>query len=901
MLIVFHFAILISYTVLNLQMQMFLWHQLQDKTLNTIYENHSKSVNSRRLFFILLIVLLVVQGCGSKTKEALYDEGLKEQKKSNYSGAAVLFKSALEKDFNYQDARFQLAKSYMASGKYELAEKEFRKVGLQSPSRQDIPLELARIYVITRKPELAIKEAGKLPATAETLELLGVAYLLINKPAEGETCLRQALELEPNRASTKIELAGIDIRQGRNADARQLLNEAIQAAPKNFRAYNLLADLEMAEGRKDKALEIYEKAAQANPADPSAPYKSGLLFVEKGDFAKAGTVAADLSSRFARFSEGTRLQGIIKYHTSKYSDAIPLLQKSIGMRAAPEAYYYLGLCYYNQGDLELALSQFRIILDHNPSALQPRLLTGIILLKQKRVVDSIAEIKKLLQYDEKHALAHNILGSAYMAMGMYDEGMKELNRALELDPKIIDAHLKKGVFYFKKGQMKEAESALVAAVQVAPELLNSRLLLAAYYTRRNNNEKAMAQLKQGVSGKKADAVLYNSMAGILFARNKRKEGLDYLVKAKAADPGYLTACFNLAVYYAASDEYEKSLQEYRDILVKRPDNVRAMLSLASLFELKGRESEALEFYNKAKALKNGTAYLALATYHLKKKDNKKALLVLDDAIAQISRNIDALEMKARIFISEKKFKEALAVYNEIYSFNPDLGFKQKVSTYMLMKEAPKALEETRQYIVNKPNLAFGHILQSAVYESQNNLAQALDSMQRAVRAEPGNPSAHLALGNIYLRKGDRKSAADFYEKALHIDSEFLPALFAQGLLLETGGNKKGAVQKYREILGKSETFMPAINNLAYIYIDDEKTGSPKEGLMLAFSAFKLAPENPAAMDTLGYALIKNGRSADAVKLLEKAAALLPGDAAVAAHLAMAKKGQAAEPRKQQRK
>lgn len=863
--------------------------------------NYVVSAMSRQLFFLLIVVSLVFQGCSSKSKEELYQEGLKELKKSNYSGAAVLFKSALEKDGNFQDARFQLAKSYMASGKYELAEKDFLKVAVQNPARQDTALELARIYLITRKPELAIKEAGKLTATAETLELLGVAHLLGDNLADGEKYLRQALELEPNRASTKIELAGINVKQGRNADARQMLNEAIQAAPKNFRAYNLLADLEMAEGHKDVALGIYEKAARANPADPSAPYKSGLLLIEKGDFAKAEAVAADLSSRFARYSEGPRLQGILKFHTSKFTEAIPLLQKSIGLRTAPEAYYYLGLCYYNQGDLELALSQFRIILDHNPSALQPRLLTGIILLKQKRVVDAIAEIRKLLQYDEKHALAHNILGSAYMAKGMYDEGLKELNRALELDPKIIDAHMKKGVFYFKKGQMKEAESALLAAVQVAPELLNTRLLLASYYSRRNNIEKAFEQLRQGLSGKKSDAVLYNSMAGILFAQNKRTEGLDYLVKAKASDPDYLTACFNLAVYYAANDEHEKALQEYRGILVKRPDNVRAMLSLASMLELKGRENEAVEFYNKAKATKNSQAYLALATYHLKKKNNKKALAVLDEAIKEISRNIDALEMKARIFISEKKFKEALGVYNEIYLLNPDLGFKQKVSVYMIMNEATKALEETRRHIAVKPNLALGYILQSAVYESQKDMKQALESMQRAVRAEPANPGALLALGNIYLRMGDRKAAANLYEKALDADSEFLPAMFAQGLLMETGGNKAGAVQKYREILGKSETFMPAINNLAYLYVDDEKTGNRQEGLMLAFSAFKLAPDNPAAMDTLGYALVRNGRSADALKLLEKAATLLPGDTTVAAHLAMAKKGQAVGPPRQQPK
>jgi tetratricopeptide (TPR) repeat protein len=128
---------------------------------------------------------------------------------------------------------------------------------------------------------------------------------------------------------------------------------------------------------------------------------------------------------------------------------------------------------------------------------------------------------------------------------------------------------------------------------------------------------------------------------------------------------------------------------------------------------------------------------------------------------------------------------------------------------------------------------------------------------------------------------------DAYEKALRIDDEFLPALFAQAALIEAGGDRQGAARKYREILVKSDTFMPALNNLAYIYIDDEKLGKLQEGLRLAFSGFRLAPGNPATMDTLGFALVKNGRSADAVKLLENATTLLPDDRVIASHLALA--------------
>jgi len=86
-------------------------------------------------------------------------------------------------------------------------------------------------------------------------------------------------------------------------------------------------------------------------------------------------------------------------------------------------------------------------------------------------------------------------------------------------------------------------------------------------------------------------------------------------------------------------------------------------------------------------------------------------------------------------------------------------------------------------------------------------------------------------------------------------------------------------------LKKSENFTPALNNLAYLYA--ENYGSKEEALELAMRDYRQDPANPAIMDTLGYVLVKNGRAEDAGKLLEKAVTLLPGNASVCYHLALA--------------
>ncbi len=839
---------------------------------------------------ILIIMLLFfgLTGCGSKTKEELYAEGVKQIREGNQSGAIVYLRNALDKDQNYFDARYQLAIAYTAIGKFEQAEKEFQKLYRQNPSHAGIKLGLARIYNSTNRADMAIKEATAYlhlkPADPAGLEMLGTSYAVNKRPLEAEDYLLQALRADPRRISAKLQLARVYATTGREQKARSLLDEIIGMEPKNVQAYYILATLETEIGAKGKALSAYRKISEINPDDSQALYKAGLINIQAGELNKAEQLADSLQKRFVKRPEGYRLKGIICYHKKNYSAAVTELQNSIKIQPDLEAYYFLGLSFFSRGELESSLSQFRYILDSKPNLNQARILSGMILLQQKRVDDSIVEINKVIQLDDNNALAHSLLGSAYMAKGMYDEGMKELNRAIEIDPKIIDAYMKKGVYHLSKGKQTEAEMDFKTAVQVAPDSLASRLVLASYYMRGENPAKALSTLKAGLSGNKSDAVLYNNMAGVAFAEKKSAEAITYLQKAKVTDPAFLASYFNQATYYLVSGEHDKALNEFRTILQKDPVNVKALLNMAALYELMGREKDAYKSYNSALETRNPAAFLAMAGYYFKKKELGKALSVLDAAIKAVPRNSALLEMQGRIYLGQNKYKEALKVFDDLESISPDSGLPLKVNTYLLMRDMPRALEQARRIIVLKPNSSYGYILLSSVYESGNDLVRAIDEVKNGIRVDAGSAEAYIRLGSLYERKKDSAAAMKAFEDALKKNPDSATAYFAKGALLEKMGQKKEACQIYRLALEKSENYLPALNNLAYLYADGY--GTPQEALRLALVAYKQEPGNPGIMDTLGYALLKNGKKKEARDILEKSAQLLPNNPTVLYHLAL---------------
>jgi putative PEP-CTERM system TPR-repeat lipoprotein len=838
---------------------------------------------------LVLSMAFAIAGCKSKTVEQLFTEGVQQLQVGNPGGAIVLLKNALEKDRNHIEARFQLAKAYAAAGKPEQAEKEFQKVLRQNPGCDEIKLELAKVHILTKKPETAIDEAGEYlkshPGSPEALEILGSAYFASNNTGEAESCLLQALRIAPDRISTKIELADIFESQKKNQEAKVLLEEVIAKEPRNSRSLYTLAAIESAEGNRDKALEIYEKLAQFYPSDSSALYKSALIYFDKGDTEKASQIARDLIAKYPKRGDGYRLRGIVSYYNKKYAEAITDLQNSAKMQPSVEGFYFLGLSLYSNGDLENALSQFRIIIDHNPSFIQVRILTAMILLTQKRVDNSIAESNSILRINDKNALAHNLLGSAYMAKGMYDEGLKELNRATELDPKLVEAHIRRGIFYLSKGNVTEGETDLRTAINVKPGLLNSRLILFSHYMRRNEHGKALSLLQQGLTGKKGDAVLYNSMAAVMFADNKTADALNYLSKAKLSDPTFFAPYFNTATFHASSGAYDKALVEYGEVLKKEPKNLQAFLGTAVTLELKGKESEALNWYNRATETNNPRAYIALANFHLRKKETGKAISVLESAIKAIPRNADILELKGLIYMSEKKYRESIQVFDDLESISPDRGIPLKINAYVAMKEIPKAVDQARRIIMLKPNSSYGYVILASIYESQNELDQAIAEMKNGLSRGKDSIQALLKLGNLYIRKKDYQLASAVFADAVRKSPDSAAAIFSQGSLLEMTGKKRVAVDKYRLSLSKSEKYLPALNNLAYLYC--EGYGDRKEGLRMAITAFKQEPDNGGVMDTLGYALLKNGRAAEARKVLEKAASILPDNPSVNYHLALA--------------
>lgn len=875
-----------------------------------------------RLWVLVLILFILLSGCTAqrKTKEQLVSEGIRLVHEHNPGGAIIFFKNALEKDQNYFEARFQLAKAYYAIGKFEAAEKELEKVRRQDPSSRDVKIEMARVLAHTKRPDEALKEIsqylGDDSIDCDSLEIAGWAHAVKEDFPGAVTLLKRACAACDGRTTPAISLASVYAMMGKTDEAERQIMSVLAKEPTDRRALYLLADIQISRKDRAAALQTLDRIIQASPNDIEAQYRKGLLQIEIKEYDNALSLSQAVIRQFPKRAEGHRLQGFAYFFKQQYIDAIPAFQRSLVLQPNPGACYILGLSHYYRNEEEQALNQFQKALEMNPSMTQARVHLALVLLNKKRTDDAIREVKTALSHDEKNAMAHNVLGSAYLTKGIYTEGIAELNKALELDPSLADIHIKKGLVAMKQGKGEEAESELTAAVHLKPEKQDARRMLSLYYLNNNEPAKAIDILRQGLQSGSSDAVSYYLMGESYLRQNDLNEARTYFIKAKEVEPKYDLAYFRLASIDFIQTKQEEGIKEIRSLLEQSPDNAQALLLLASFAEANSDENEARKYYLAA-ANTGKTEGIIVAALYLKRTNNiDKSLMLLNEGIKQSSADVRLYEVKGGILLASRNFKDALATFETVYRLNPQLGLGylvnaylamgeqakalEKVQTgikgnptdlglraelsriYMLMGDKTEAIENARDIIKKNPESPVGYIALALVHESGNDVEQGIEVLRSAPKVR--DVALTFTLGNLYARKKNYPAALEQYQRAEKMNSESDQILFQKGNIFYAMGRKKEAIDEYQKVLRLFPNHAMALNNLAYLFAEENR--NPSQALMYATRAFMLAPQNDSIQDTLGYVLLKNGKTEQGMTILRKASENNPKNPSILYHLAL---------------
>jgi tetratricopeptide (TPR) repeat protein len=193
---------------------------------------------------------------------------------------------------------------------------------------------------------------------------------------------------------------------------------------------------------------------------------------------RRGTLAALAAGVFLAglYSAGTIARNRIwKDNLSLWSDAV---------RKSPDSdipYNNLGRAYFNWGDFDKAIEQYRMSLDLNPRHVEAHNNLGAALASKGLLTEAEGHFLTALQLRPIYSDAHNNLGILHGSRGDLNRAVFHFQNALRSRPDFADAHHNLGVTYMSLGSADLAIEQFQAALELAPDAVNTHLNLAGAY------------------------------------------------------------------------------------------------------------------------------------------------------------------------------------------------------------------------------------------------------------------------------------------------------------------------------------------------------------------------------------------------------------------------------------
>lgn len=244
------------------------------------------------------------------------------------------------------------------------------------------------------------------------------------------------------------------------------------------------------------------------------------------------------------------------------------------------------------------------------------------------------------------------------------------------------------------------------------------------------------------------------------------------------------------------------------------------------------------------------AHYHLAEAHQLNKATMDALRSLDQALALAPDLAEAIGIKATLLADTGRGAEDL-----------------KLATELQRKQ---------------PKHPAGYLAEAEILAKGGRYAEAGDVFARAAEQSGDNRLA-LRAHEAYARAGQSERSVAWLERWIASNPDDTPIRHTLALALIRAGRLKEAAGHYEHLHKANPRNAVVVNNLAWLYSELKDT----RALQLAEAAYKLSPDDPETLDTLGWILIDRGQARRRLELLKKAHALAPDSTAIHLHLASA--------------
>jgi tetratricopeptide (TPR) repeat protein len=561
-----------------------------------------------------------------------------------------------------------------------------------------------------------------------------------------------------------------------------------------------------------------------------------------------------------------------------------------------------------------AIAEYRLAMSEDPGSQYLEDHLASLYFQTGNIKEAIEAAQKQVTRDPNDVEGHKLLARIYLdslsnsqqdqktAQQMLDLATKEYETLVKLEPKSAPNHLMLGRLYAANQNRTQAEAQFEAAQKIDPYSENTVLSLARFYSDSGHPDKAIAILNAVPKSDQTPRMEY--ALGLTYAKQKQtRKAIAPLHRALQLDPGNLEIEKALAKNLFADQQYDKALGYYQDIAAADATDATAFLRISDIERHNGRFHQAYDSLMKAKAITPNSIEILYdegllndALGHLEKAEAnfKKLVQISDRPASDFSKDEKNdrflfLDRLAHIYREQNKVEDAIAVYEKMADLGgkySEQAYQSEVDTYGGAHDYAKAKDAAQRAVNSLPNSRSMKMLLAASMADTGNADKAIAMDKSLLTGKPEQDrQVYMALAQIQTRLGHWREASRALNKAEKLsktNDEKVFVYFLRGSLLERQNRLDAAEAQARKVLALEPENPMALNYLGYLLANRGK--DLPQALAMIQKAVRLDPMNYAYLDSLGWAYFKMGNYAEAEKNLRQASHRDSTDPTVHDHL-----------------
>ena len=227
-----------------------------------------------------------------------------------------------------------------------------------------------------------------------------------------------------------------------------------------------------------------------------------------------------------------------------------------------EAYYMKGLCHYQRGEVDDAISALEQAKEQHPE-----LAKEVDKFLEKLKVESLGGT--YYEAGSQSEQANKLLDKAKEAWdaGRKDEAGSLIAGALRADPNLPSVNFAAGYFYQKhKGDLNSAEVFYQQAVALKPDYVEALNNLGVVYLEKGYYDRAIYQFRKVIELDYKKMEAYFNLAEAQARKGEYALAAEEMVKVIAENEGDIAAHNNLALYYEETGNVTDAMKEWAKVV-----------------------------------------------------------------------------------------------------------------------------------------------------------------------------------------------------------------------------------------------------------------------------------------------------------------------------------------------